>query len=460
MSHPPRLATLLNWLAPGNEALRGDLDEEFSNGRGSRWYWRQVASLLAHEGTLRIRGRAVAGVENFVTGLITLTLLGFYAVFVVNVTDWLLRFEGVQVLLRFPNAFGPFNGVAPILALALGAVTGRTIATGHPIASSCGHRRVRRRDDAARRGAQGSDNGRRTGAVSSGCDTAGRHDRDVRAWVGRRHYDAGDPAANRAPRIARETVMPFTAAAVVLVLTVQRRRCGRPLLSRDRRHHQGLQAHRLVAITDPHGNAGMRDFLRRLVADPRFADTVNDIVLEIGNARYQSLVDDYVNSATAGDALEAWLNTTVANQISADVELFRMVRRINAGQPVERRLRLLLGDPPIDWSLVKTREDHFDWLAQRDGYPAALVQTQVLARGRKGLIIYGHMHFQRRNAGANFALGDWRFETIVSLIERAGPTRVFTIWRLKKICSTLRRRLNLAGAGPRGDGCRHEPWRT
>lgn len=132
MSHPPRLATLLlNWLAPGNEALRGDLDEEFSNGRGSRWYWRQVASLLAHEGTLRIRGRAVAGVENFVTGLITLTLLGFYAVFVVNVTDWLLRFEGVQVLLRFPNAFGPFNGVAPILALALGAVTGRTIATGH-----------------------------------------------------------------------------------------------------------------------------------------------------------------------------------------------------------------------------------------------------------------------------------------------------------------------------------------
>jgi hypothetical protein len=132
MPHPPRLATLLlNWLAPGNEALRGDLDEEFRNGRGSRWYWRQVASLLAHEGTLRIRGRAVAGVENFVTGFITLTLLGFYAVFVVNVTDWLLRFEGVQVLLRFPNAFGPFNGVAPILALALGAVTGRVIGARH-----------------------------------------------------------------------------------------------------------------------------------------------------------------------------------------------------------------------------------------------------------------------------------------------------------------------------------------
>lgn len=132
MPRPPRLATLLlNWLAPGNDALRGDLDEEFANGRGSRWYWRQVAALLAHEGTLRIRGRAVAGVENFVTGLITLTLVGFYAVFVVNVTDWLLRFEGVHLLFRLPDAFGPFNGVAPLLALALGAAIGRAIATGH-----------------------------------------------------------------------------------------------------------------------------------------------------------------------------------------------------------------------------------------------------------------------------------------------------------------------------------------
>ena len=132
MPRPPRLATLLlNWLAPGNDALRGDLDEEFANGRGSRWYWRQVAALLAHEGTLRIRGRAVAGVENFVTGLITLTLVGFYAVFVVNVTDWLLRFEGVHLLFRLPDAFGPLNGVAPMLTLALGAAIGRAIATGH-----------------------------------------------------------------------------------------------------------------------------------------------------------------------------------------------------------------------------------------------------------------------------------------------------------------------------------------
>ena len=202
---------------------------------------------------------------------------------------------------------------------------------------------------------------------------------------------------------------------------------------------KALQSHQLVAITDPHGNAGMRDFLRRLVADPRFADTVNDIVLEIGNARYQPIVDDYVNGGSVDeDALaEAWLNTTVANQMSADVELFRLVRRINSSRPADGRVRLVLGDPPIDWSKVQTRADHFTWLAQRDSHPAALVQTQVLARGRKALIIYGHGHFQRRNVGSNFEMGDWRAETLVSLIERAGPTRVFTIWRLEEPLTKL-----------------------
>lgn len=202
-----------------------------------------------------------------------------------------------------------------------------------------------------------------------------------------------------------------------------------------------LRANQLVAISDPHGNAGMRDLLRALFADPRFPDVVDDIVLEVGSARYQTLADDYVNGGNVdeGALAEAWLNTTVPNQIYADVEWFRQVRRINAGRPADRRLRILLGDPPIDWSRVQTRDDHFTWLAQRDSYPAALIQTEILGKRRKGLIVYGHLHFQRRNVAANFETGDWRTETIVSLIERSGPTRVFTIWRLEEPLLTVSR---------------------
>ena len=132
MAHPPRLAKLmLDWLAPGNEALRGDLDEEFAAGRGSGWYWQQVISTIALEGPLAVRARAVARFENVVTGLITLLLLGFYAVFVVNVTDWLLRFEGVYLLKRLPDVLGVWNGIAAAVTLVAGVIVGKVIHAGH-----------------------------------------------------------------------------------------------------------------------------------------------------------------------------------------------------------------------------------------------------------------------------------------------------------------------------------------
>ena len=132
MTRPPRLARLLlDWLAPGNDALRGDLDEELAAGRGMAWYWRQVIAAIALEGPLAIRARAVARIENVVTGLITLLMLGFYAVFVVNVTDWLLRFEGVHLLKRVPDLLGFLNGTAAAVTLFVGVLVGKLIHAGH-----------------------------------------------------------------------------------------------------------------------------------------------------------------------------------------------------------------------------------------------------------------------------------------------------------------------------------------
>ena len=40
---PPVLAqTLLEWVDPANDALHGDLLEEFASGRSRLWYWNQV----------------------------------------------------------------------------------------------------------------------------------------------------------------------------------------------------------------------------------------------------------------------------------------------------------------------------------------------------------------------------------------------------------------------------------
>jgi hypothetical protein len=132
MRRRPRLASIvLDLLAPGNEALLGDLEEEYSRGRSTAWYWRQVLTAVALQGPLAVRARGLVAAENFVTGIITLVMIGFYAVFVVNVTDWLLRFEGGRVWSLLPNALGPFNGLAFVLTFLLGLAAGRWIANGH-----------------------------------------------------------------------------------------------------------------------------------------------------------------------------------------------------------------------------------------------------------------------------------------------------------------------------------------
>jgi len=91
---PPRLAEwLLEWIAPGNDALRGDLAEAMCRSRSHAWYWRQVAAAAGTEVLRPIRADGIAGFEPAVLGLTLVVLLGFYVVFIVNVTDWLFRFE-------------------------------------------------------------------------------------------------------------------------------------------------------------------------------------------------------------------------------------------------------------------------------------------------------------------------------------------------------------------------------
>jgi hypothetical protein len=192
-----------------------------------------------------------------------------------------------------------------------------------------------------------------------------------------------------------------------------------------------FQTHQLVALGDPHGNEQVQKFLISLIRDPRFSATVNDIVVEFGNPRYQDVADRYVRGDDVPDAVlrQVWQNAvTPTSHIGRphNDEVLDAVRAVNAPLPAQRHLRVLLGDPPIDWDAIHTRKDHWKWVEMRDAYPAALIQTAVLARERKALI-YGSGHLQRKQLLSNFEMDTWQAQTLVSLLERSGPGRVFVI---------------------------------
>jgi hypothetical protein len=56
-----------------------------------------------------------------------------------------------------------------------------------------------------------------------------------------------------------------------------------------------FRTHQVVALDEGnHGNQQGHAFRLALIRDPRFAATVNDIVVEFGNSRYQDVMDRFV----------------------------------------------------------------------------------------------------------------------------------------------------------------------
>ena len=128
---PPALAqTLLEWVDPANAPLHGDLLEEFASGRSRLWYWQQVFGAAAVALVRPVRAHGLSGLEPAMLGVIMLCMLGFYVVFVVNVTDWLLRVEGVRVLSRVPAWLARWPLAAPLLSLLAGLIAGRVVCAG------------------------------------------------------------------------------------------------------------------------------------------------------------------------------------------------------------------------------------------------------------------------------------------------------------------------------------------
>lgn len=194
-----------------------------------------------------------------------------------------------------------------------------------------------------------------------------------------------------------------------------------------------FDAHQIVAIPDAHGNPAIHAFNLAIVRDAQVDAAVDDIVVEFGNAKYQDILDRFERGEDVPyeSLRQVWRNTTQANpsaDFPAHEELFRAVRAANAALPPTHKIRVLAGDPPIDWETVHTPAEYQKWIDRRETFPAELIRKEVLAKHRHALLIYGQMHYQRKNIMSNYDMTSEIAQTIVSLLERDAAAKVFTVW--------------------------------
>ena len=121
-----------------------------------------------------------------------------------------------------------------------------------------------------------------------------------------------------------------------------------------------FKTHRLVGIGEVHHLQEHHDLLDTLMSDPRLPEVVDDIVVEFGNSLYQDMMDRFISGQAVDnvDLRPAWRNTTQSPIETWDSpvyeQFFRSVRAANWALPARKRMRVLLGDPPLDWSKVIT----------------------------------------------------------------------------------------------------------
>jgi hypothetical protein len=162
-----------------------------------------------------------------------------------------------------------------------------------------------------------------------------------------------------------------------------------------------FEQHPLVALSDGagHGQLETRNLVAALIRDRRFAPTVRNLVIEFGTARYQAALDRYVTGepVTRDELRHVWEDTTQTSgvwSLPMYEQMLADVRSVNEGLPPATRIRVIAGDPPIDWGAVTSPadEDMNDW---RDAHFAHVIGREVMRKRERALILIGGAHISR-----------------------------------------------------------------
>jgi hypothetical protein len=191
-----------------------------------------------------------------------------------------------------------------------------------------------------------------------------------------------------------------------------------------------MERYPLVGVAALDNLQELHDFLGALLFHPALPSGLTDVVVEFGNALYQDLADRFIlqdQPVAAADLAQIW-RTTGDPLWDAPVfeQFYRNVRAINWMRPPNRRIRVLLGLPPFDPARVRGPADraYLDaYEPQYDAHIAAVTGREVVARGRRALLVAGAGHLLRGLHADQFP----HLPNAASLIVQRYPGSLFVV---------------------------------
>ncbi|QJR80951.1 hypothetical protein CA267_009255 [Alteromonas pelagimontana] len=189
-----------------------------------------------------------------------------------------------------------------------------------------------------------------------------------------------------------------------------------------------LPEHQLLVIGDVHGSAMPMELLLRLIEDEANARKYDDIVVEFGNQKYQSLADDYLlhgKSIDLATLRPIWRDTLyfMAWQYAQYENLFLRLRELN--QQRQHKIRMVLAEPEFEWKGL-TKAQWEDLTETREKGYAEIIEQEVLAQEHTAILMFGAFHTVKQDI--TIAGYDKPFTSLVANLIHRSEVDAVVLW--------------------------------
>jgi len=198
---------------------------------------------------------------------------------------------------------------------------------------------------------------------------------------------------------------------------------------------ESYERYHIIGLDDgPQATVQTHAFIRSLLRDPEISNTIDYIIVEFANTSMQRVLDRYIAGEDIEPALykNIWRRGTQATNVvygeaSVYQQLLETIHDLNVKNK-RHKIRVIAGDPQIEWSSIKTKDEYTKSLSQVNMLPAKLAVRYGIDSGKHVLLIYGNAHFSRL---PEMMTGDSTKWSIDNLVNTWHPHSMITIGALK-----------------------------
>ena len=163
--------------------------------------------------------------------------------------------------------------------------------------------------------------------------------------------------------------------------------------------------HQFVFIGSTHGDLKIEQFLTCLITRPAFRERVTDIVTEWASSGQQRLTDRYIlnlEEISMDDLAPIWFDTdapTMWTTLPQVRESLKALHDVNKTLPAAKRIRLVGGNDPTDWSKIKVTEDLAPYPFKTNFMEHLVIEHLAKSPRNRTLVVYGdgHIHYKGNN---------------------------------------------------------------